>query len=236
MRWHAAPAPPSIARRRKRSHDRRGSDSRLTASAASSSAEVPSAMIDSAVTAVASLSTPGAAAFNLRVVSDASPDPDRSEKLRRQHDVAMGREPREGLGAVLLEPHPQAADRSHRAPWIRGDRSDPELRGLRLHDVQHGDRHQPVAVRAIGLRHQYWDICNHTVSAVEDDGEFHMVDSSMSNLVTTGRWRDAGVGGGSGGRVGAAGAASAACMRPAPDGFLTGTDTIRNLAERGRTR
>ena len=37
---------------------------------------------------------------------------------------------------------------------------------------------------AIGLRHQYWDICNHTVSAVEYDGKFHMIDSSMSNLVT----------------------------------------------------
>jgi len=36
----------------------------------------------------------------------------------------------------------------------------------------------------LGLRHQYWDICNHTVSAVEYDGAFHMIDSSMSNLVT----------------------------------------------------
>ena len=37
---------------------------------------------------------------------------------------------------------------------------------------------------ALGLRHQFWDICNHTVSAVEYDAMFHMVDSSMSNLVT----------------------------------------------------
>ena len=37
----------------------------------------------------------------------------------------------------------------------------------------------------LGLRHQYWDLCNHTVSAVEYDGRFRMVDSSMSNLVTT---------------------------------------------------
>src|SRR6185436_13839989 len=37
----------------------------------------------------------------------------------------------------------------------------------------------------LGLRHQYWDLCNHSVSAVEYDGRFRMVDSSMSNLVTT---------------------------------------------------
>ena len=37
---------------------------------------------------------------------------------------------------------------------------------------------------ALGLQHQFWDICNHTVSAVHYNGAFHMVDNSMSNLVT----------------------------------------------------
>jgi hypothetical protein len=36
----------------------------------------------------------------------------------------------------------------------------------------------------LGLRHNYWDICNHTVSEVEYNGAFHMIDTSMSNLVT----------------------------------------------------
>jgi hypothetical protein len=36
----------------------------------------------------------------------------------------------------------------------------------------------------LGLRHQFWDVCNHTVSQVEYDGKFHMIDTSMSNLVT----------------------------------------------------
>ena len=81
---------------------------------------------------------------------------------------------------------------------------------------------------AIGLRHQYWDICNHTVSAVEYDGKFHMVDTSMSNLVT----EDDGV---TLATVEEAAAESARLVRErslyatSPNGFLTGTDTMRNL-------
>jgi hypothetical protein len=36
-----------------------------------------------------------------------------------------------------------------------------------------------------GLRNQFWDISNHTLSPVEYDNSFHMIDSSLSNLVTT---------------------------------------------------
>jgi hypothetical protein len=82
----------------------------------------------------------------------------------------------------------------------------------------------------LGLRHQFWDICNHTVSAVEYENAFHMVDSSMSNLVT----KDDGVTLAS---VPEAAADSARLVRQhslyssSPDGFLTGSDTTRNLSD-----
>ena len=72
---------------------------------------------------------------------------ERSEESRRQHHRPMDDERGEGVGAVLLESHPEAPDRPGRAARIRGDRSDPQLQRLRVHDVQHGDRHQPVALR-----------------------------------------------------------------------------------------
>jgi len=82
----------------------------------------------------------------------------------------------------------------------------------------------------LGLRHEYWDVCNHTVSTVEYDGKFHMVDSSMSNLVTT----DDKVTLAS---LQEASADSARLVRErsaystSPDGFLTGTDANRNLED-----
>jgi PKD repeat protein len=81
---------------------------------------------------------------------------------------------------------------------------------------------------ALGLRHQYWDICNHTVSNVEFNGRWNMVDSSMSHLVTL----DDGVTLAS---VQEAAADSARLVRErslyatSPNGFLTGSDTARNL-------
>ena len=82
---------------------------------------------------------------------------------------------------------------------------------------------------ALGLRHQFWDICNHTVSAVEYDAMFHMVDSSMSNLVT----RDDGATLASVEEI-AANSARLATLHSlystSPNGFLTGTDAARNLA------
>jgi hypothetical protein len=83
---------------------------------------------------------------------------------------------------------------------------------------------------ALGLQHQYWDICNHTVSAVEYDGRFHMIDTSMSNLVTL----DDGVTLAS---VPEVVADSARLLREhslystSPNGFLLGSDTGRNLTD-----
>ena len=81
----------------------------------------------------------------------------------------------------------------------------------------------------LGLRHQYWDVCNHTVSQVEYDGKFHMIDTSMSNVVTL----DDGVTLAS---VTEAAADSARLVREhsvyatSANGFLMGSDTGRNLA------
>ena len=83
---------------------------------------------------------------------------------------------------------------------------------------------------ALGLPHQFWDICNHTVSTVHYNGAFHMVDNSMSNLVTL----DDGVTLAS---VEDTVADSARLVRErslystSPNGFLTGSDTSRSLAD-----
>jgi len=80
----------------------------------------------------------------------------------------------------------------------------------------------------IGLRHQFWDICNHTVSQVEYDGSFHMIDSSLSNLVTSD----------DGSRLASVEEAAAddgrlvrqrSLYASSPGGFLTGADGMRNL-------
>jgi len=86
-----------------------------------------------------------------------------------------------------------------------------------------------VLYEQLGLRHQFWDICNHTVSQVEYDGAFHMIDSSLSNLVTTD----------DGSRLASIQQVvddNARLLRThslyatSPLGFLTGTDAARNLS------
>ena len=88
----------------------------------------------------------------------------------------------------------------------------------------------------LGLRHQYWDICNHTVSAVEYDGRFHMVDSSMSNLVTTDDGVDAGVGARRRQPTPRGWCASASLYSTSANGFLTGTDRHAHILERPSAR
>ena len=86
-----------------------------------------------------------------------------------------------------------------------------------------------VLYEQLGLRHQFWDICNHTVSQVEYDGSFHMIDSALSNLVTTD----------DGSRLASLQEVvddharllrSRSLFATSPLGFLTGTDAARNLA------
>src|SRR5262249_9783376 len=75
---------------------------------------------------------------------------------------------------------------------------------------------------------QFWDICDHTVSQVFYDGSFHMIDSSLSNLVTTD----------DGSRLATIQEAADDYARlvrthsvfaTSPFGFLTGSDSPRSL-------
>ena len=176
------------------------------------------------VTTVPAVSTPGAAAFNLQVVSDASPD---LADLKRFVDSTTSRwttQPGEGLGALLLGPHPQTADQSHRAPRLRSDRPDQELLRLRLHDVQHDHRHQPVALRSHRPQHQ---VLGHLQS--------HGVGCRVRRRVPHDRQLDVEPGHADDGStlasVEEAAADSARLVRErslystSPNGFLTGSDT-----------
>jgi hypothetical protein len=97
---------------------------------------------------------------------------------------------------------------------------------------------------ALGLKARYWDISLHTVSEVEYDGRWHMYDNSMTALYTLCDGRTiAGVQ--DIGRPGACAASNGVeepghvaryhcLMATSPRGFLTGADTIRSLDEEYR--
>ena len=59
---------------------------------------------------IAASSTPGAAAYNLKIVSDASPDLSDLDSLIHSTTSRWPSIRGKGLGAVLLDPHPEAAD------------------------------------------------------------------------------------------------------------------------------
>ena len=193
-------------------------------------AQLPAATSDAAVTVttVPAVSTPGAAVFNLQVVSDASPD---LADLKRFVDSTTSRwsTSREKVWALFYWGH--ILKRQTGPIVLHGSEVTDPIRnfsdyGFTMCSTITGINQS--LYEAIGLKHQYWDICNHTVSAVEYDGKFHMVDTSMSNLVT----EDDGV---TLATVEEAAAESARLVRErslyatSPNGFLTGTDTMRNL-------
>lgn len=94
---------------------------------------------------------------------------------------------------------------------------------------------------AMGLRSRYWDITLHTVPEVEYGGRFHMYDNSMSALYTLCDGKtlagveDIGKEGAcaaSGGTVEPGHIARYHCLTAtSPCGFLTGADTVRSLEE-----
>jgi regulation of enolase protein 1 (concanavalin A-like superfamily) len=182
------------------------------------------------VTTVPAVSTPGAAVFNLQVVSDASPD---LADLKRFVDSTTSRwtTSREKVWALFYWGH--ILKRQTGPIVLHGSEVTDPIRnfsdyGFTMCSTITGINQS--LYEAIGLKHQYWDICNHTVSAVEYDGKFHMIDTSMSNLVT----EDDGV---TLATVEEAAAESARLVRErslystSANGFLTGTDTMRNLGD-----
>ena len=94
---------------------------------------------------------------------------------------------------------------------------------------------------AMGMNVQFWDITAHTVMQVEYDGAFHMFDSSLSALytkcdgTTLASIPEIGAPGAceaSGGKVEDGHIAKYHCLAgSSPNGFLTGCDTQRSLAD-----
>ena len=176
------------------------------------------------------VSSPGAATFNVQVATDASPD---LTDLNRFVGSMTSRWPtsREKVWALFYWSH--ILKRQTSPVLAHGFEVTDPIRnfadfGYTMCSTVSGINQ--ALYHAIGLEHQYWDICNHTVSAVQYDGKFHMIDSSMSNLVTN----DDGV---TLATVQEAAAESARLVRErslystSPGGFLTGTDAMRNLGD-----
>lgn len=192
------------------------------------------------------LSTPPAWAgtYNLKVVTDASPD--YSDLPSLVHSAtARWETPAEKCWAVFYWNH---RTRCQTNPIIR--------HGLAVTDPirQFNDYGYTMCStisginqsiwEQMGLKHRYWDISNHTVPEVFYDGRWHMVDNSMSALYTLCDGKtlagveDIGKPGAcpaSGGRTEPAHIARYHCLNAtSPNGFLTGADTIRSLDEEGR--
>ena len=97
---------------------------------------------------------------------------------------------------------------------------------------------------AMGLKHRYWDISNHTVPEVFYDGRWHMYDNSMSALYTLCDGKtlagveDIGKAGACAASVGKKEAGHVAkyhCLTAtSPLGFLSGADCARSLDEEYR--
>jgi hypothetical protein len=179
---------------------------------------------------VTATSAAGAATYNLKVVSDASPDltdlPSLIESTTSRWATSQDK-----VWALFYWTH--ILKRQTPPMVLHGFELTDPIRnfsdyGFTMCSTVSGINQS--LYEAIGLRHQYWDICNHTVSTVEYDDKFRMVDSSMSHLVTT----DDGVTLAS---LQEAAADSARLVRErslystSPDGFLSGSDAIRNLLD-----
>jgi len=175
-------------------------------------------------------SLPGAGAYNIRIATDASPDLTDVQSLINSA-TSLWTTPAEKVWALFYWSH--ILKRQTGPVLLHGFEVTDPIRnftdfGFTMCSTASGINQSLFEL--IGLRHQYWDICNHTVSAVEYDGAFHMVDTSMSNLVTT----DDGVTLAS---VTQVAANSARLLRErslyvtSPNGYLTGGDSIRNLPD-----
>ena len=179
-----------------------------------------------------SASEPGGPAgiYNLKIVSDATPDLTDLDSFIRS-TTSRWTTPAEKVWALFYWSH---ILKRQTAPMV--------LHGLEVTDPIRNftdfgytmcstiSGMNQTLYEALGLPHQYWDICNHTVATVEYDGKYRMVDSSMSNLVTT----DDGV---SLATLQEAAADSARLVRErslyatSPHGFLSGSDAMRSLPD-----
>lgn len=204
----------------------------------------PPQFVATCIAILALLSPAGAAVFNLKVVTDGSPDYTDLPAMIRSI-TGRWETPEEKCWAVFYWNH---VARRQTAPI--------ELHGLALTDPirQFNDYGYTMCSTiagingaiwdALGFRTKYWDISLHTVSEVEYGGRWHMYDNSMTALYTLCDGQTlAGVE--DIGRRGAC-AASGGVEEPghlakyhcltatSPRGFLTGADTVRGLDEEYR--
>jgi hypothetical protein len=174
--------------------------------------------------------TTGVAAYNVRVITDASPDLTDLDSLIKS-STSRWATTEEKVWALYYWSH--ILKRQTSPIVLHGFEVTDPIRnfndyGFTMCSTISGINQ--VLYEMLGLQHQYWDICNHTVSHVYYNNAFHMIDSSMSNLVT----RDDGVTLASLQEVAANGARLAkerSLYSTSPNGFLTGSDTMRTLPD-----
>jgi hypothetical protein len=178
----------------------------------------------------ATAGTTGATAYNVRIATDASPDLTDIDSFI-QSTTSRWATSEEKVWALYYWSH-----------ILRRQTSPIVLHGFEVTDpIRNFNDYgftmcstvsgiNQTLFEMLGLQHQYWDICNHTVSQVFYNNAFHMIDSSMSNLVT----QDDGVTLASLQEAAADGARLAkerSLYSTSPNGFLTGSDTMRPLPD-----
>jgi hypothetical protein len=185
-----------------------------------------------------------AAVYNLKIVTDASPD--YSDMASLIHSATSRWEtPEEKCWAMFYWNH--TARRQTTPMHLHGKALTDPIRqfndyGYAMCSTISG---MNCAIwDAMGFKTKYWDISNHTVSEVEYGGLWHMYDNSMSAIYTLCDGKtiagvaDIGKEGGceaSDGRIEPGHIARYHCLTAtSPRGFLTGADTIRSLDEEYR--
>ncbi|HUS35653.1 MAG TPA: discoidin domain-containing protein [Verrucomicrobiae bacterium] len=185
-----------------------------------------------------------AAVYNLKVVTDASPDYSDMDSMIRSA-TSNWQTPEEKMWAMFYWNH---IARRQTSPMM--------LHGMALTDPirQFNDYGYTMCSTisgincsiwdAMGFKTRYWDISNHTVSEVEYGGAWHMYDNSMTALYT--RCDGKTIAGveeigktmaceASEGRSEPGHIARYHCLQgTSPRGFLSGADTIRSLDEEYR--
>jgi hypothetical protein len=197
-----------------------------------------------AIIAIAQFTSAYGAVYNLKVVTDASPD--YSDMPSMIHSITgKWQTPAEKCWALFYWNH---IARRQTTPMV--------LHGLAVTDPirQFNDYGYTMCSTiagincsiwsAMGLETRYWDISNHTVSEVRYGGRWHMYDNSMSAIytlcdgVTIAGVEDIGKSGAcpaSAGKTEPGHIARYHCLNATSSrGFLTGADTIRSLEEEYR--
>ena len=182
--------------------------------------------------------------YNLRVVTDASPDYHDMESMI--HSItARWQKPEEKCWALFYWNH--IARRQTNPMHLHGLECTDPIR--QFNDYGYTMCSTIAGINcsiwdAMGLPVKLWDITLHTVSEVQYDGRWHIYDNSMSAIYTLCDGRtipgveDVGKEGGcpaSGGRVEPGHIARYHCLNStSSNGFLTGADCARDLAQEYR--